>query len=1241
MIEVKLYLYDSTAEKYKGEDLSAYVLSGVQNTEDITEELDVSEITLQGYPDRAEFAPETKFIIEIWENGETVYTFHRCVQEDVVEQPILADEEYFNHTISLIEPAVVAQKRIVDNIAITYQLKKVSLETRSSYQPGTPAYTALNNEMPATPPRGFANYVDRTKYSNTRNTSFGKYFLWKKATETSGISDSLHRVLIVYNDTNGNEQKKDLKYVDYNDIELDTNTQKKYARFEIPVPHIMWGKIDGTDENPTQRPPALISPEPYADIGVANFRVRIIKTDILGEQTEVYNNKFVSSSALGSVWDTTFPYKWACGTLTIPTATKNNFLIERLEPKLSDNSASNVAYADFYFRRYTGGTGATDLSSANVFTSNIEIEDECTYFISLTIEPTNEAPSVPFTAGRIAYAYTASNYSTFDYIKLKNRNVTGGIGAFIDTYAQELNFDVANFGDKSVTCDFVTYTTASATAVLESGKGYTAYNLIVKAIANSETYFKQDGLDISKLDIYNSPYPFYVSEDIADGKVTKHDLELTEINETFFRQKNLWEILLEVGKYCHAIPEISFGENDKFVISFTKLGGTNVSYNATTRKSIMNFRKVDDYVSACSSYVDNLVQLGGKITEKIAPKTQSDDFIVKADTACIIVSKPMIEILSVKAVYGGTDTLHISFHDPDDEDPNHNTDIYFIPNQWKDITDYVYEKNIYGLLSVNKDDVPNKGIALYYELGTNSIVGGDYQLPAVTPNPYSDYALKKILFTAWAGKYYNNFNMAFGTSPWYNLKVLDFTFEVTYRTKDSARVEHTRPDLRHYILSSKHDNYPVHKQFNNQQDVLVDSVAFGGNMFGKLIRTGNSNFKENQWCRYLSELMHKGELYYIDDDRYYVAKATHIFFPDHIESIIEYSKDYNQLSAIIGIPSEPRFWEISERSIIDREVSINDFIVATTDLTNIDDSKSFIADISHTRDLIFGGNGTYLKWALTHYHGDPNMAPEKQSTFGIPNFGDDGTGVKVLNPINAYSCGNTLTYEWDMVDNFSAGDKLNETAPNIGGVADDAYMTMRAVQYCDKYGKGTLFDFYLFGDLPITLTTDQIRKLPINPIYTIENYIVSNMANIGKSIILIKDCRETLHFNYNIMQLTDSDRFILSPFFFSEKANSAKIVALSEEVNKMSNGWINANTIIAETPATASVSGKHISVDMSWINNLTNEQKSAINAIAIMESGQGGTMQKFTIAKNAYSLEATNTWYFGAPNKNNLFTRRQ
>ena len=131
MQEIRVYLYNSEQESngYRGENLSAFVLQGTTVNEDLTQILDTGEITLAGYTEEKNFAPETKMIVDIveTETNAIVETLHYCVERDVVEQPILSDDNYFNHHIFLIEPSVVAQKRLVDNISATYKLKDVTL----------------------------------------------------------------------------------------------------------------------------------------------------------------------------------------------------------------------------------------------------------------------------------------------------------------------------------------------------------------------------------------------------------------------------------------------------------------------------------------------------------------------------------------------------------------------------------------------------------------------------------------------------------------------------------------------------------------------------------------------------------------------------------------------------------------------------------------------------------------------------------------------------------------------------------------------------------------------------------------------------------------------------------------------------------------------------------------------------------------------------------------------------------
>ena len=100
MIITKIYLYDSMQEEnfYRGTDYSAHLLQGVSTDEKLDETLDMAEVTLAGLNFSKEFAPKTKFILEFWEKrkgsaeAQLWESFHLCVAQDIVTQPIIATQ---------------------------------------------------------------------------------------------------------------------------------------------------------------------------------------------------------------------------------------------------------------------------------------------------------------------------------------------------------------------------------------------------------------------------------------------------------------------------------------------------------------------------------------------------------------------------------------------------------------------------------------------------------------------------------------------------------------------------------------------------------------------------------------------------------------------------------------------------------------------------------------------------------------------------------------------------------------------------------------------------------------------------------------------------------------------------------------------------------------------------------------------------------------------------------------------
>ena len=633
---------------------------------------------------------------------------------------------------------------------------------------------------------------------------------------------------------------------------------------------------------------------------------------------------------------------------------------------------------------------------------------------------------------------------------------------------------------------------------------------------------------IPEIPIDETPQSYYLEENDA------LELRNTRIVENFYNQKNWWEVLIDIGKYIHAIPKVRFGRDNRFVVEWRRLGITEQSTGVNNDVSVFNSRSIEDYIAACSSYVTNMVQLGGIIEEWVAPKSSSEDYLVYNDVAEIQTSKNIIELVELKA----RDSSGVV----------------------RDLTEYVYEKNIYQLLDVVPTTTPNKGFAVYYNLSENKIQGFNYRLPAVNEGEQQrEYAIKNIL-----GEAFTN-----GIAD--NIKVNEYIFFVKYRTQETVRSDQTRPDLRKYLLQTKYDRTPQHRQFNNQQDTVADSVKFGDNTYGRLIRTGNTTYTIREWTDGLFNVKRAGQLYEIRGELYYVTKVKSVFYFDHVICDVEFSKDYNKLSQIIGIPSEPRFYEISEQSQIRRSKVIADYLVLGTSDGDNKNTDSFIQESGwdYIQRLMFPlssqSPATYPRYAATIFKNDID---KDDNVAGNETF-----MTSVLHPVGTYSIRNTLTISWRMKDNFSAGDQVaptGEWVPELGNV-DGAYNQLRPFQYPDVHGRADMFDFLIFPALELSDTA--VRELPALPkidiaaLFGSENTTAAAMNNTS-GLALLKDNREALSFDYNLELLTDSDRFVVSGWVWSDKTDESgennaniAIALLNEEINKISNETIDANFI--------------------------------------------------------------------------------
>jgi hypothetical protein len=1166
-IQTKIYLYDSTQENngYKGTDYSSNLSQADVSVENLDDTIDTNELTLYGLSFRTEFEPKTKFIIEKYQrqtnsdNYIKVKEFDREVSHDSVEQPIMSDDTYFDHHISLSDASIEAQFRPVDNIAITYKLKDISLSSTPTYD--TNAKININES--------------NVNYSGNLNN------FWNIWSSQSQNANNFNFIMPDYYTIGG----KTPSWSDWTNFLLNQEIPEGQSTKSVSLPIPMLYCTCSTYQNGDK--PIITINRGYCSIDAI-----VQETDVNGATTTLINRTInpASDIAIENGWNT------------------NSYIGgDTLKKGAIESRAYRFVYKNPLVLSNTFYSLVSTFSQFNESDRvlNFDIKINCTYKIII------KRHKFSLQDARNIYPNT---YGTDNYDEYPAYFNTSTSNYYVVITKANNNPQYINDNYPSVSTQFYSVLAgANETFFTKSANPATAYDLFNKSILTTQDFRKINGTIVDE-----TPKPFYIG-----GINDLQNLKNATIIESLYNQNNLWQIFMEVGKYIHAKPYLTFGTDNRYLVNFNYYGRTDQNTDNTNRISVFNSKFVEEYISSCTSYITNMVQLGGTITEILAPKSTSSDYLVSNNTAELITNKNIIEIDDLQVIRKSDNEIR---------------DLAGKGTHGESTNGYVFSKDIYNLLSVNANDSINKGLAIYYELGTNIVKGFNYQLPSInTGDAQTDYAIKRIIGTVFGIE----------TSLWKDIKVNDYLFKIVYKTKDTLRQDQSRPDLRKFILATKYDRVPQHIQFNNQTDIVVDSARFGNNIYGKLIRTGNSIIQKGGWISDLNNLIRAGDLYYINDEPYYASKVKTTYFVDHAICDVEYSKDFNRLSQIIGIPSEPRFYEVATTNLSNREKNFNDYVLLGTTNENVSNAvDTYIQDNgwNYLNSLLFENGIDFPKYSVTYFKNDIDKA--------TPVLGSGSFSTSVCLPISCYTSETTLTFEWDMQDNLSAGDQVIATTYGTG---DNAYNTLKPVRYVDSFCRADMIDFAVIQNY--NLTNEQIMQLPKNNIdlssTSTAPYLFGN-ENLGefglntKGNILLKDNREIIKCNYNIQLQLDSDRFVISSFLWQPNKISARVGLLKNEVNKISNSTIdNADFVYTDIPFTHTYdsTSKKITIDIA--SAIANYDLTGIKAIVVycnnlVNDNINAGSKYFMFARNITNLSNENArlnWYISLYDKS-LFKKQ-
>ena len=597
-----------------------------------------------------------------------------------------------------------------------------------------------------------------------------------------------------------------------------------------------------------------------------------------------------------------------------------------------------------------------------------------------------------------------------------------------------------------------------------------------------------------------------------------------------FTRQTLRECLQEVGKVVHGEPRL----NPDNSIIFDFYGGTKRSFvgqHANIYSS--SSQQIEQFCSSVDSTAQNMVNqtdwAAGVITEP-------DNYYfktVRTETQYVRITDSNMLIATERPIY---------------QLPKEKGLVVLIQNGsgivGVDLTPYVVESTIYNSqLSSYSDAYPySKAYGIYFTQGQKNIQGLNFKQDAAFAPEFQNYAIVNIIKRACAAQ-------GITWTPPEGQEYANLAFQVSYVPYFDIRVSQSKPYYKDYK-----SGYAL---IYNQSANTIESRYYGENLKGAVARLGNPEKTITYNLTRLSQIPKAGELY---DDDYYISAVTTEFLPTYIKCVVALSKDFNRLSQFIGISSEKRYYEISEKQTLDRSTLYKDYIVIGDEEES--DSRligeDFMAAVADT----FTQTGNYrpltrvTAWGGT-YENPVSVTVNGQTQSPLPC---------VQLSVVSVAIGNSMCFMWNYKDNYSAGSASEYiSSGGVSGYWQNDY------QYTDYYGKMYYYNF----DVTMPENTDEAassyntliqrgRELPASSFPSTRSAFISTQSTPFQ---YRKDSREVPQFNIQVEFVTNRRNLIIGSALASscglirgtDNTLAAKLYVLDSPINKFT-------TVLNATP---------------------------------------------------------------------------
>lgn len=638
--------------------------------------------------------------------------------------------------------------------------------------------------------------------------------------------------------------------------------------------------------------------------------------------------------------------------------------------------------------------------------------------------------------------------------------------------------------------------------------------------------------------------------------------------EFSFTNCTLWDALSQVGGYIHAIPRLvplSTTDDTHYKVTFDKLGGSEQA--PTMPPMIYQDSTIDsnEWCGKITSPAQNLCNTtdeGGAITEfgndYITVRTEDGNIEINGDNVLIRTSLPIQQLIKLECGFI----------------PDYNSGNTPVG----DITAYAYEDAEYSVLSSYWGTAYpySKAWALRWKQGGNIIDGLTFKQEGQTSvsEAFNNTAIVNII----------NAKTGIGLKPidtsngeWYRR----LAFKVTYVPIATARVEAVKPVL---TDGGETSNALVYNQGAN----VAETSFYGEKMRGAIARLGQDVEQRTYDIKTYSQMPKVGQIL----DGKYIATVDAEYDITRIRITVTLAKNFNQLSQFVGLNSNYRLYDISEKQSVERHIHYAERIIvgksAYASRYSYQSNGNTVVDTHNTilRYFTLMMKRTFDRGA---WSADESDYVINKIMCAFVSFDKFNASDGVLMPVVAFPFGNSICFNISFYDNYGAGFQSSNDFENEKNKA-----TQRLVPYTDVYGEFSKMSLFMSDNAWTPSFNEQKDggKAMLYPEGTLfSKYGFTTLEATGNlddyALKIDKDSREQIDFSYQVHYVSDSDDIIVCPGLATFNPYVSKEEAILEP-DKFYVIWqkqtINAlNKDIVTSP---SITVQELSADTAWEEKL-------------------------------------------------------